>query len=150
MRLTEKTLALAALALAALATVACAPEKPATPSYARDVAPIFEAHCTRCHTSKNGGPLANPATGKTPLVCRLDFYDGDPATCAPADGGAPPPACWGAHFCATSFGGPLKSYINGVTDPMPPPPSTLLNDWERDIVERWVAACNPVTKVCTP
>jgi hypothetical protein len=146
MTLTEKTLTPAALAVAiavALLAPACGPAKPATPSFAKDVAPIFDAHCTRCHSSHgpDGGFLDNPVTGKTPVVCHLDFYEGSPATCA-ADGGVPPPACQGAHYCATMYKQFMSSYINGVSDPMPPPPSSLMNDWERDVVERWIS--NPI------
>jgi hypothetical protein len=143
MTLTEKTLALGSLVLA-LAVSACGPEKPAMPSFAKDVAPIFNAHCTRCHSANgpDGGFSANPVTGLTPNVCNLDFYEGDPATCGSVDGGAPPRGCAGAHYCATTYRQFMTEYINWKVDPMPPPPSSMMNDWERDVVERWVA--NPI------
>jgi hypothetical protein len=143
MTLTEKTYTLAALALALLAS-ACGPAKPANPSFAADVAPIFNAHCTRCHSAHgpDGGFSDDPVMGKTPAVCHLDFYQGDPATCGNVDGGVPPPACQGAHYCATMYHQFMVDYINGMGFPMPPPPSSLLNDWEKDIVTRWIA--NPI------
>jgi hypothetical protein len=146
MTLTVKTLALGMLALALGGVAACAPEKPAAPTYTKDVGPILDAHCSRCHSAHGpggafqGDPGANPPL---PLACHLDFYEGDPAKCtADPDGGAPPASCNGARFCAMTFGTVMKLYIRGQSMPMPPPPATLMNDWEADVVEAWLK--NPV------
>ena len=122
MTLTVKTLALGILALALGGVAACAPEKPAAPTYEKDVGPILDAHCARCHNSRgpDGGFLgeADASTkSPTPQVCRFDSY-----------AGAKPP-------CAQL----MQPYINQGpgSDPMPPPPATKLNDWEIDVLVRW-------------
>jgi len=147
MTLTENTVAAVALALLASA---CSPAKPANPSFAADVAPIFNAHCTRCHSANgaDGGFLNDPVAMTTPKVCHFDFYEGDPATCAGNDGGVPPPPCQGALYCGKTYNNIIRQYIDGVGKPMPPPPASLMNDWGRDVVERWLASCDGGT--CTP
>src|SRR5258708_23647939 len=60
------------LALALLMT-ACAPaDPPAKPSFATDVLPVMEAHCTRCHGGNGllldpGGTPSNPIFKGPPL-----------------------------------------------------------------------------------
>jgi hypothetical protein len=148
MTLTVKTLALGMLALALGAVAACAPEKPAAPTYAKDVGPILDAHCSRCHSASgpDGGLQGDPGKAH-PASCKFDFYDSnDTSTCSVADGGgAPPMSCWGAHYCATKppFSVVLPGYIRGEIDPMPPPPASLLNDWELDVVLRWIDSGAP-------
>jgi hypothetical protein len=143
--LTMKRLVFGILALAVSGAVACAPEKPAAPTFAKDVRPIFEAHCNRCHSARGpggaflGDPVPMGTVHPVPQSCHLDFYEGDPATCAPADGGAPPPSCTGAKACA----GLLKPYIEHTGGyPMPPPPASKLTDWEIEVIDTW--AKNPM------
>jgi len=124
MTLTVKTLALGMLALALGGVAACAPEKPATPTYAKDVGPILDAHCNRCHGGPDGGFLGepNPTTQHpTPQLCHLDSVD-SAKTCAPL----------------------IVLDINQGKGslPMPPAPATKLNDWEIDVIESW--AKNPM------
>jgi hypothetical protein len=148
MTLTVKTLSLGMLALALGAVVACVPDKPATPTYAKDVGPIFAAHCNRCHSAKGpggslqGDPMTATTPAKMPAACKFDFYDSsDTATCTAAAGGAAPPiSCWGAHYCVTGspYAAVVSHYIRGDVDPMPPPPASLMNDWEVDVMTAWL------------
>jgi hypothetical protein len=126
----------AALALSALS--ACSAEVPAAPTYTKDVAPILNAHCVRCHGA--GGTLNMypfPVYGsvQAPTTCYLQRYDDD---CS-----AGPAACLaGAKTCA----GLIVSYVNapvGTIQHMPPPPSDPLNDWEKDVLTRWTATSPP-------
>ena len=122
------------------------------PSYAIDVSPIFAAHCARCHNSNgpDGGSLGDPKEfplgprpqgydSNVPDFCHFDAYD-DRGDCS-LDGGVPSPTCvMGARTCATLLRSNFSSYIR--TGVMPPPPAAKLNDWELDVVERWIA--NPL------
>jgi len=126
MTLTVKTLARGLLTLALGAAVACSPEKPAAPTYAKDVGPIFDAHCNRCHGSNgpDGGFLGDPgANPPKPVLCHFDSYDGAKGACAML----------------------MVPYINQGpnSEPMPPPPATKLNDWEIDVLESWAKAPMP-------
>src|SRR6266404_3868204 len=63
----QTTIAWVGLGLAlALLMTACAPaDPPAKPSFATDVLPVMEAHCTRCHGGNGllldpGGTPSNP------------------------------------------------------------------------------------------
>ncbi len=103
MKVTVKTLARGLLTLALGAVVACAPDKPAMPTYTKDVGPIFAAHCNRCHSAKGPGGAfqgePNPTTrDPVPQSCHLDFYESDPAICG-SDGGSTATSCMGAHSC---------------------------------------------------
>ena len=146
MTLTAKSLSLGVVALALGGVVACSPEKPAAPTYAKDVGPIFAAHCNRCHSANGpGGAFQGDPDASSPvplpLVCHLDFYEGNPAMCtADPDGGTPPPSCNGAHYCAKMLAPLMHSYIRGQVPKlsMPPPPASLMNDWELDVVDAWI------------
>jgi len=120
----------AALALTALS--ACSPEVPAAPTYTKDVGPILDAHCVRCHgqggtLNKYGIPVNG--TDHPPKVCYLQRYDDDcsSGTCLS-----------GAMTCASL----IVSYVNlpaanGLR--MPPSPSDPLNDWEKGVLKNWAA-----------
>ncbi len=115
-------------------TLACTPEVPANPTYTNDVQPILIAHCVRCHGA--GGTLnamlVNGAL-QAPRACYLQRYEttGDCST-TPIDCqmGA------GSMYCAPMIPGRINR-----TDAsrMPPPPSDPLTDWEKDVINRWVA-----------
>ena len=123
-----------AVLLFATAGVACEPAQPATPTYARDVKPILDAHCTRCHGA--GGtlqgdpevyPLGTPPEGyksNRPVVCYLDQLDDRGCV----DGGAATDCKRGVNYCLVY----LPAYV-----PMMPPPPAAINDWERDVLLRW-------------
>jgi len=129
----------AALALTALS--ACSPEVPAAPTYTKDVAPILDAHCVRCHGQ--GGTLNAyefPVYGskQAPTTCYLQTYDnaGDCTT----------PGSTTCQFGAKTCVGQINAYaISGTVAAktlMPPPPSDPLNDWEKDVLSKWIA--NPL------
>ena len=126
------------------------PAEPTSPTYAKDIHPIFMAHCARCHGA--GGMLRKEIIKgvESPpgvIQCYLDNYD-DRGDCTPIDGGAPSPTCQpGAHTCATAdiYKIFLNTYIHlpeSDAKRMPPPPSPPLNDWELNVVDRWIA--NPL------
>src|ERR1041384_6115557 len=107
---------LLALALVILSTLAgCDGEKeppiPEMPTYATDVRPILEAHCTRCHNETLSGAI-NPMTGglDRPSLCHLNRFEstGDGSAAGIASG-----ACsLGAQYCGTVMpGDPPASYI---------------------------------------
>jgi hypothetical protein len=124
-----------------LLAAACTPEVPAAPTYAKDVQPILEAHCVRCHGANdmlNAVPGAPHPARPQPQLCyfqRLgDEGDctADPANCKR---GAGNPQCAGM----------LKTRITAPEDNdlrMPPAPSDPLNDWEQDVLIKWGA--NPL------
>jgi hypothetical protein len=138
-----------ALALAATAA-ACTlyPAEPTAPTYARDIHPIFMAHCARCHGG--GGVLSNETingkaqTGK-PVACYLDAFE-DRGDCSAVDGGAPDPTLCrrGAKFCTAPVTG-SRSFLDiylfemaGTAKRMPPPPAPELNEWEMTTIRRWL------------
>jgi len=144
MRLTITAFALALAATAAACTVY--PSEPASPTYAADVHPIFMAHCARCHGG--GGMLrkeivdGGESTSPSGMIdCYLDRYE-DRGDCTLDDAGPLPATCQqGAHTCATTFALLMKTYIHvGESNPkpMPPPPSPPLNEWELNVVDRWI------------
>ena len=135
-----------ALVLAATAT-ACTvyPAEPASPTYVKDIHPIFMAHCVRCHGG--GGVLTNETidgrmeTG-TPVACYLDAFE-DRGDCSAVDGGAPNPALCkhGAKYCTTPVSGTnsfLYLYLFGNAARMPPLPAPELNEWELNTIRRWI------------
>jgi hypothetical protein len=126
--MTQATLAsLLALAVSVL-VLACSPEVPANPTYDKDVGPILNAHCVRCH-SADFAPVFDPTTGTTdaPLLCHFNSRDGALAN--------------GCNIMIPAYVGNsgVGAYDNTR---MPKPPSDRLNDWEIDVLKRWAA--NPV------
>ena len=141
-----KTLLALALALAAALPVislsGCSPEVPANPTYERDVKPIFMARCVRCHdeTLRSEVPPPGYPVKAPPMICHLNRYDNEPVGCTMGT----PPCSLGASECANFPG--LGSYIAGKIGPlveddpgrMPPPPAPALNDWEWEVVNKWL------------
>jgi mono/diheme cytochrome c family protein len=124
----NSSLLVAALAGALLVGAAgCGNDAPLFPTYARDVKPIMEAHCIRCHGAGgmlNGDPYATPVSSPpTQKPIRGDFttIDGFKGYTGPA---------------AVVF----KMYVDGL--PMPPPPSSRLDPYDYDTIMTWVA--NPM------
>ena len=134
MKLAVRTLGIATLAAALTAASACSPPTPAKPTYAKDVAPIFEAHCNRCHGAVLQGEPRPTTTNPTPLTCHFSFLGTDPANCASV-GGAAPASCMGADQPSCLLLAVM--YINGHGKPMPPAPATKLSDWEIDVITAW-------------
>jgi hypothetical protein len=134
-------------ALAVMILAACDGEKeppiPEMPTYATDVHPIFEKHCTRCHNETLSGDI-NPLTMglDKPSICHLNRFE-DTGDCS--DTGIATGTCsFGAHFCGTVMpGDPPASYISTyITFPqdqggMPPLPAAPLSAREKEIILRW-------------
>jgi hypothetical protein len=104
------------------------PDVPAHPTWA-DVAPILAGECNHCH-----GATA-PVTGSLgPAVYRFDFYDMSDALCGDAAAAMDVPALAAAA---------AKSMKADITPPgggrprMPPAPAPVLEDWERETIQRW-------------
>jgi hypothetical protein len=108
---------------------------PTNPTYTKDVKPILDGHCIKCHGMDdmlhtmiiNGYP-------NSPSYCYLQRYadEGDCSNLANPDCkmGA------GNSFCQNQ----MASYVI-LTDPvsrMPPAPDAPLNDWEQQVITRWV------------
>ena len=125
------------------------PGLPEMPSYATDVAPIFNANCVRCHGA--GGTLnaapnpdGSPNTVGMPVTCYLSMYD-DAGDCTVGDGGIISSTCKrGAHFCGTASGDPPNSLVSYYTliltqdeGGMPPPPWPALGAREKELIRRW-------------
>jgi hypothetical protein len=123
-------------AFALVAALGCSPEVPAVPTYAKDVQPIFAAHCVRCH----GEDLSlgfDPIRRLIPTFCHLNRF-GDTGDCSNAG-----PCSYGASATICT-----NQTINRIADDdsplrMPPPPSDPLNDWEKDVVKRWASTTPP-------
>jgi len=117
------------------------------PSYATDVLPIFQAHCTRCHNEDLTGDI-NPLNGglDQPGMCHLNRFE---STGDCSDAGIMSGACsLGAQWCGTLTGDPPSSYITTfISLPqdqggMPPLPAAPLSAREKEIITRWATA-NP-------
>jgi hypothetical protein len=133
------------VALAALALAGCEKPVPAMPTYSRDVLPIFEAHCMRCHGA--GGTLNADARSLEPTSHPPNGYlnqYGDKVDCTPISPGLYPVTCvGGAHYEATN--GNLHDYIHGIAQPkMPLAPAAPLDDWELDVLDNWIAENPPL------
>ena len=139
----SKALLASVFALAAAAPVlslsGCSPEVPANPSFARDVQPIFNARCVRCHDEAFRGEVVPGYQNRgLPKICHLNRYE------SMGDCTAAGPACSvGASQCANFPG--TGSYLVGKVGPsvdeairMPPLPADALNDYESAVVNKWL------------
>ena len=130
---TKQLIGFVALGLA-LAAGACAPaDPPEKPSFAKDVLPVMEAHCVRCHGANgmlNGdAQVTNPTYRTPPNTGYFDSYD-DKAGCT-VQGVM---GCAGAKTLAAS----IKIYIHTPSLRMPPKPSDPLSDWDLKLLDNWV------------
>jgi hypothetical protein len=119
-------------------TLGCSPPVPATPTFTKDVKPIFDAHCVRCHGA--GGSLnVVPPSVTAPKSCYLNMFatEGDcTVTSPPCKMGAMAALCFGL----------AANYIDlpdNATLRMPPLPAEPLNDWEKEVIKTWVKAGAP-------
>ncbi len=109
---------------------------PVNPSYARDIQPLLDAHCVRCHGAGgtlNGDPDVPPGSIKLPCA---PIPDGGAYTCAPTNGDFT--ALNGANGKAglATYAAGIKTYL---ALPMPPPPSEPLDDYETNLLVTWAA-----------
>jgi hypothetical protein len=123
------------LTLTALALVVGCGENsiPENPSWARDIHPLMEAHCTRCHGDGgmlNGDP--DVPAGKIP-TCSAPV-DGGTYTCKPLLGNFTTEA---GLMTYVNIG--LKTFEMYMAYPMPPPPSEPLTDYEYNLLVAWIA-----------
>ncbi len=122
---------------------ACAPaDPPVKPSFATDVLPVMEAHCTRCHGdngSLNPDPqVINPTFRTAPTDGYFTQYDdktGCPTLRAPG-----PAGCQGAKALGLTT---MKVYIHTDALRMPPRPSDPLSEWDLKLLDNWIAAGAP-------
>jgi hypothetical protein len=136
-----------AVALSVVALAACEKPVPETPTFERDVRPIFMGNCVRCHGgggTLNKDPRAFPPDA--PGSGYLDSYE-DRGDCTPdpATGATVHASCErGARYEADI--GNIKGYVNGLFKPliMPPPPSPPLTPWELAVVDNWLAETPPM------
>jgi hypothetical protein len=137
-------LSLLAFALLAGGLVGCGENAvPENPSWARDIQPLMEAHCIRCHGAGgtlNGDPDVPPGSLHTgtaampvPVSC-APVPDGGAYTCAPIAGKFTTQA--GLMPYVTLGAMQLQSYLSY---PMPPPPSEALDDYETNLLLKWAA-----------
>jgi hypothetical protein len=107
---------------------------PENPSWARDIQPLMEAHCIRCH---GGGGTLNGDPDVPPLFKKPycpPVTDGGTYTCAPLLG----------NFTTQSglmpyVGQGAKQMQTYLDYPMPPPPSEALDGFETDLLLKWAA-----------
>jgi hypothetical protein len=106
---------------------ACENPVPVRPSYARDIAPLMTARCTRCHSSGNPtDPDMQPivVTAGQPGITKAI---GDFTTMAGAESG-----------CAPVL---FNTFV--IQTGMPPPPSDKLDAWSIELLQRWCANPQP-------
>jgi hypothetical protein len=72
-----------AAAVPAVSLSGCSPEVPATPSFARDVQPIFNARCIRCHDETFRSESAPARKSRTPKYLPPESLRSVPAGCTP-------------------------------------------------------------------
>ncbi len=104
----------------------CGNDVPIRPSYRINIAPLMEAHCTRCHGA--GGTLNGDPDSPGVL--------GQPAGGPPTNGDFTSLAGSNGHKGLSSYNAALmKTYIE--SGPMPPPPAPPLTDWEYTMLLEW-------------
>ncbi len=126
------------LAGAALVGAAgCLNAVPDRPSYERDIKPLMEAHCIRCHGA--GGTFNKDPDIPLPLAkVSGPPLNGDFTSLQDVNGHT------GLLHYTAPMGGvaALHIYVDGIFGPMPPPPADRLTNWETDLLFTW--ANNPL------
>lgn len=148
--MTRPTITAFAFVLAA-GSVACTsyPSEPTAPTFTKDVHPIFMAHCVRCHGAQDmlvNETLDGVVVSGRPLACYLDSLE-NRGDCSSVDGGPPDRLLckFGAGYCAvrdaTSGRSLIDVYLFDFSQDnggMPPLPAAPLNEWENNVVRRWL------------
>ncbi len=115
---------------------------PENPGWARDIQPLMDAHCVRCHGgggTLNGDPDVPPGSlhaGTVAIPC-APVANGGAYTCAPLGGNFTSQAGLMPYVAQGAM--QLQGYLNY---PMPPPPSEPLDDFETKLLLKW--ASNPL------
>jgi hypothetical protein len=123
-----------ALLLAALASACGTEPVPGAPSFEKDVLPIMQSRCIRCHGA--GGTLNHDPTyvgHTTPLNSWLDSAD-DRGDCNPdaATTGAP------CKVGARTRIGMILAFVRAPDSlRMPPAPAPRLTDRQIEVLQRW-------------
>jgi mono/diheme cytochrome c family protein len=135
MRVTTVSLiALAGLA-AALGAAGCVEssgDEPVNPSYSRQIKPLIEAHCIRCHGA--GGTLnQDPDIPDAEGVLQGPPVRGDFTQLA--DNGKIPGLAFYTNSAPDGMG---ASRMLAFLPQMPPPPGEQLTKFEHDILVKWI------------
>lgn len=104
----------------------CLNAVPDRPTYERDIKPLMEAHCIRCHGA--GGTLnTDPDISKINGVQQPTNSD---FTSLQGSNG---------HAGLMTYTGPAEGILESSVKnmPMPPPPSDPLTSWERELLFTW-------------
>jgi hypothetical protein len=117
-----------ALGVALAGVVAGCGENPVpdNPTYSRNIKPLLEAHCTRCHGAggmKNADPYIGPVTPPGAMTATITTPHSDFTKMADL-------MLWSGAF---------SMWLDA---PMPPPPADPLTGWERELLLKWCAAPN--------
>jgi hypothetical protein len=139
-----------ALGLAALSAAGCEPAVPASPTYANDVRYILQARCVRCHDETfRGESVPGYFPTGTPLICHLNRYEST-GDCTGSNVNNPMVCSAGAGLCGNIPGMlslisfyAIPGELNSGNPTMPPPPAPKLNDWEMEVVTKWVTNLGP-------
>ncbi|HVR00567.1 MAG TPA: hypothetical protein VMT47_00420 [Polyangia bacterium] len=118
----------------------CLNAVPDRPSYERDIKPLMEAHCIRCHGA--GGTFNKDPDIPPPPAAKVSGppINGDFTSLQDTNG-------HNGLLHYTTMGGAaglaaLHIYVDGTFGPMPPPPADRLTNWETDLLFTW--ANNPL------
>jgi len=114
----------------------CGIPVPDRPSYERDIKPLMEAHCIRCHGA--GGTLnADPDIPPVPAAKWHGApINGDFTSLDDVNGHH------GLMFYTGSNFAMFESFVAGAFGPMPLLPADPLASWDRDLLFTW--AKNPL------
>jgi hypothetical protein len=130
------------LALAAIIGAAgCGNAVPPFPTYSKDIKPLMEAHCVRCHGA--GGTLnADPDITPAPDGSAAAAYDN---VGAPARGYFTQLADLGpGKLGLMSYATTAKPLMLLALPYMPPPPAPPLTQYEHDLLMAWLNEPNPL------
>jgi hypothetical protein len=127
---------LLALAGVAVGVAGCGNDIPPFPTYSKDIQPLMQAHCVRCHgaggtlnTDPDIPPDTNPQDPRSSYVgTPKNGYFTQLADVGPGKLG----------LMSYSGQNPARVLMNAALPYMPPPPAPPLTDWEHDLLVRWL------------
>lgn len=123
-----------------VALASCVPDVPATPSFQQDVMPVLAANCVRCHgTEPLSGPREMRLDAYADLVIRQASLPSDDPLCMASE---QDPRCFDdVKLGAATYAGLIASRVADSDRPMPP--RFGLDDYQIELLERWVSAGAP-------